>query len=431
MSDMTRRLFFGRSLAIAGAGTLPSALFAGDDPEAPDGSPADDNIAGEISSVPWKPFSDRKVRVGIAGYGYCHFGGCFEFQHHPNVEIVAVAELFPGRRDALIKRLELDTPEKRGTFRVYDFCEDMIDRERDMDAVWIATDAPSHAALAVRALNRGLHVASAVPVLFGRAQLEDGWADRLIDAYRRSGRVYAMFETSAYRHELYAAKRLYDAGKLGKIVYTEGEYYHYSEKELAHSYTRMLGDNHHWRAWMPPMWYPTHASAFYPLVTGKGYTEVSCVGSRNPECPRSAHYPANPYGNPFGSEIAMFRTEDGGSARISVCWDLPGCGDETGRMLGTKGSFYFCDWRRKVRNYQGLCDVRDVDVRKPQLPPGVLPGEHGGSHGYLTDDFIRAVLLKRPPACDLFAGLNLTVPGIYAHDSALKDGERLKVPVFR
>jgi len=39
----------------------------------------------------WNPISDRKVRVGIVGYGVCRFGAEFGFQDHPNVEIVAHA----------------------------------------------------------------------------------------------------------------------------------------------------------------------------------------------------------------------------------------------------------------------------------------------------------------------------------------------------
>ena len=36
----------------------------------------------------WQPVSDRKLRVGIVGYGVCRFGAEFGFQDHPNVEIV-------------------------------------------------------------------------------------------------------------------------------------------------------------------------------------------------------------------------------------------------------------------------------------------------------------------------------------------------------
>ena len=38
----------------------------------------------------WQPVSDRKIRIGIAGYGVCRMGSSFGFQDHPNVEIAAV-----------------------------------------------------------------------------------------------------------------------------------------------------------------------------------------------------------------------------------------------------------------------------------------------------------------------------------------------------
>src|SRR5882724_3026410 len=49
------------------------------------------------ASSGWKPVSDRKIRVGIVGYGLCQFGAAFGFQDHPNVEVVAVSDLFPDR----------------------------------------------------------------------------------------------------------------------------------------------------------------------------------------------------------------------------------------------------------------------------------------------------------------------------------------------
>ncbi len=56
----------------------------------------------------WKPVSDRKVRVGIVGYGVCRFGAAFGFQDHPNVEVVAVSDLVPDRRRALMKACRCD-----------------------------------------------------------------------------------------------------------------------------------------------------------------------------------------------------------------------------------------------------------------------------------------------------------------------------------
>jgi len=43
------------------------------------------------SSKKWVPVSDRKIRVGIVGYGVCKFGAAFGFQDHPNVEIICRA----------------------------------------------------------------------------------------------------------------------------------------------------------------------------------------------------------------------------------------------------------------------------------------------------------------------------------------------------
>ena len=55
-------------------------------------------------------FSDRKVRVGIVGYGVCRFGAAFSFQDHPNVEVAAVSDLFPDRCAALARACRCERP---------------------------------------------------------------------------------------------------------------------------------------------------------------------------------------------------------------------------------------------------------------------------------------------------------------------------------
>jgi hypothetical protein len=67
---------------------------------------------------------------------------------------------------------------------------------------------------------------------------------------------------------------------------------------------------------------------------------------------------------------------------------------------------------------------------KYALPPGVNPGGHGGSHGHWGDDFIDAILRKRKPAVDVIDAPNMTVPGYYAHLSAVKHGETMKIPQY-
>jgi hypothetical protein len=69
-------------------------------------------------------------------------------------------------------------------------------------------------------------------------------------------------------------------------------------------------------------------------------------------------------------------------------------------------------------------------ITRPPLPPGVAAGGHGGSHGYLMSEFVEAILLDREPLIDIAQSLNMTVSGIIAHQSALKNGELLKIPQY-
>ena len=47
------------------------------------------------------------------------------------------------------------------------------------------------------------------------------------------------------------------------------------------------------------------------------------------------------------------------------------------------------------------------------------------------DEFVTAILQDRKPLVDVVAALNMTVSGIVAHQSAMKDGERMKIPQYR
>ena len=222
-----------------------------------------------------------------------------------------------------------------------------------------------------------------------------------------------MFETSMFRSDNYAMRQIYRDGGFGKMIYSEGEYYHYMPEALP-SYN-------HWRDGIPPQFYPTHSNAYYIGVTNESFTEVSCLGM--PSILKGFQPANNRYKNPFATEIAMFRTSEGGMSRMAVSWNTPGDHGERGRVRGQRGSFY--------AEYEGLEEKDLPDLRRPGLPPGVDPGGHGGSHGRLMDEFVTAILQDRKPLVDIAKALNLTVPGIIAHQSALKGGEYMKIPQYK
>ncbi len=393
--NFTRRSFLhAMGVTAAGLGLAPVAYSA----EKPiqGFEPAAEN---PNASAGWKAVSDRKIRVGIVGYGVCKFGAAFGFQDHPNVEVVAVSDLFPDRCAELAKVTRCP--------RTYPSLEELV-KDKRIEAVFVATDAPNHARHCIEVLRHDKHVASAVPAVFG--SLKD--ADQLFAAVKASGRKYMMFETSCFHEDLYAMRQIYHTGGLGRLVYSEGEYYHYMEEPID-SYQG-------WRIGLPPQWYPTHSNAYYVGVTGGSFTEVSCMGMPS----RIQHLqPANNrYRNAFGTEIALFRTSEGGMSRMAVSWDTPGLSGEMGRVRGQKGSFY--------GKYEGL-EKKLPPTQRPPLPPGVAGGGHGGSHGYLMNDFVTAILLDRKPLVDIAMALNMTVSGIVAHQSALKNGKLLKIPQYK
>jgi predicted dehydrogenase len=409
-AKLTRRSFLGTTAVVAAHSLINRAHSA-------DVIPGFDQTKTDYDRTKvWKPFSDRKIRVGLVGYGYCKFSAQFEFQHHPNVEVVAVSDLFPDRCAALAEQVKCQ--------KTYPSLEEMV-KDDKIEAIFVATDAPSHAKHCLEVLNHGKHVCTAVPAF--RGDIED--AEKLVACVRKnSGLVYAMFETSVFHDDLYAMAELYAADVFGRLVYSEGEYCH------PHSLgTPSLPSYKDWRKNGSPMWYPTHATAYYVGVTHRSFLEVSCQGTAPFD--KSKRQP-NAIGNIFNSEVGLFRTSDGGISRIIICGSQ-GEYLEAGRLRGEYAGY---DWHNgkadgfvgdaagKQRLKQAM--EKGVQTKKAALPPGVAAGGHGGSHGYLADDFIDAILRGRKPAVDVIDALNMTVPGYYAHLSAVKDGETLKIPQY-
>ena len=197
MSDQTSRRIFLENLGVASLGAVAAERLLG----TAQAQPPDAKTLGaegvKTSTRPkkiWQPLSERKIRVGIVGYGVCQFGAAFGFQDHPNVTVAAVSDLFPDRCAGLAKACRCA--------KTYPSLEELV-KDDSLEAVFVATDAPSHARHCIEVLRHGKHVASAVPAVFG--SLED--ADKLYEAVKSSGRKYMMFETSAFHDDCHAMRQ--------------------------------------------------------------------------------------------------------------------------------------------------------------------------------------------------------------------------------
>ncbi|BAS16135.1 oxidoreductase domain protein [Arthrobacter sp. Hiyo8] len=58
------------------------------------------------------------------------------------------------------------------------------------------------------------------------------------------------------------------------------------------------------------------------------------------------------------------------------------------------------------------------------------PTGHEGSHQFLVDDFVTAVNKGSLPPVNAWVAARFTLPGVVAHESALRGGERLPIRDF-
>lgn len=381
---------------------------------------------GQLWAQPaWKAApaaSGKKIRLGVVGGG---FGASFQFHLHPNCEVTGVTDLRPDRRTRLQQTYGCDT--------VYDSLEEMIEKARDIDAVAVFTGPPDHARHTIMCMERGWHVFCAVPVCH---TLEE--ADQLKETKERTGLQYMMGETSYYRQGTIYVRELEKQKKLGELFYSELDYYHdrHDLEKLATDKTSRFfhpDGTPSWRWGMPPILYPTHSLGFLVGVTRERITRVSCLGwgSKHPWTE------SNRYDNPFWNQSALMQTDRGHMARCNVFWLVSASG-ERATWFGSDGNFHLATHglhkdvqvNRHPRSYEEV-DVPAYWRTAEMLPePMRVPSGHGGSHTFLSAEFINALLEEREPAVDLYESLAMTVPGIVANESSRKDGEQLKVPNF-
>lgn len=352
----------------------------------------------------------QRIRIGVIGMG---FGACFAeiYQAHPDVEYVGIC----------------DTKKERlATFSNYsqkhEDPREIIESDA-YDAVHILTPVTTHVAPTLAALRQGKHVACAVPMA---TALDDLRA--IIAAQRESGRHYMMMETDVYTHTYFCAQELYRDNILGRIQFMRG--CHSQDLEQI---------NPLWRG-LPPMWYMTHAVAPLLDILNTQAERVHCYGSgvMQEEFHRQ-------YGNPYPIETAIFKLRNSPvRAEITrTLFETAPYGGEAFDLYGDRGTFVTIGQQpllveiaqlTRTGEYRSTTS-RQLDIAfRPDLLPEALrsyaSGGHGGSHAHLAHEFIRSIVEHRQPRIDAITAANWCAAGICAHESAMRDGAGVDIPLF-
>jgi predicted dehydrogenase len=379
-------------------------------------------VAAAAGQAPGERASGRTVRIGVVGGG---FGSSFQWHLHPQCKVTAVCDIRPDRLQRLAEVYRCPN-----TFKTY---REML-THRELDAVAVFTPLPLHVWMDIEAMKAGKHVISAVPAGMSIEELE-----RLLDTVKRTGLKYMMAETSFYRPEVMTCRQWSKEGKFGTIFYTESEYHHEGLIPL------MFDDRGFptWRHGLPPMHYPTHCVGMVVPVTGERLTEVTAIGWGD------SHeiLQTNQYKNPFWSTTGFFKTSGGHSSRISVFWHVAAGGTERGGFYGDRMSYIMARPEHSPNTVVTISKDGKTVIDANGYPEGVVKIEayhqpnhfeklpepmrvasgHGGSHTFIAHEFVSAIAEDRTPEVNVWEAIAYTVPGIVAHQSALRGGETMKI----
>lgn len=346
----------------------------------------------------------KKFKVGMVGVGRATAYGHI-FANHPDTEVVALCDM---NQEVLAQNGK--------DFNLTDNClyenyEDMLNS--DVDIVVLGTPIPFHAEQTIKGLDAGKHVLCEVTA-------SDNIADcqRMVEAVRRAKTKFMMAENCNYMDFAIQWDKYIKAGKIGTPFYAEADYVHEIRGLV----------NGKWRANRAPLHYCSHSLG--PVLMWMDDYIVRCTASGN----QSTLEPATD-GN-IDMQVALFETSKGATIKLlrsSVALRHPALSSYN--IIGTKGFLessrtdyegigrrYFSE-QDPVSGYPIAINISDMDA-----PKEATAGGHGTSEYYLVRDFLNSITNDTTPPIDIVRAMDMTVPGLIAHEAAKKGGIWLDVP---
>ena len=156
--------------------------------------------------------TSRKVRVGIIGCGWIAGSHMKSYLAQPDVEIVAGADLIPGKAKAFMEKYGIENAKTD-----YASHKEMLeDKSLKLDAVSICTYNCQHAIPAIDALKAGVDVLLEKPFT---VTLDEAVA--VMKAEKESGRLLSIGFQPRMDANMKMIKKIVDSGALGQIYYIQ------------------------------------------------------------------------------------------------------------------------------------------------------------------------------------------------------------------
>ena len=156
--------------------------------------------------------ANRKLRIAIIGCGWIADSHMVCYKAMPDVEIVAGADLIPGKAAAFMAKHGIE-----GAKTDYASHKEMLDDESlQLDAVSICTYNRQHAEPAIYALKKGVNVMLEKPFT---VTLDE--AIEVMKAEKESGKVISIGFQPRLDANMQQIKKIVESGELGQIYYVQ------------------------------------------------------------------------------------------------------------------------------------------------------------------------------------------------------------------
>lgn len=291
----------------------------------------------------------------------------------------------------------------------------------DVEAVYIATDAVLHAGQVVQALEAGKHVISEIPTV---NTIEEAKMLKKV-AKAHPDLKFMVGENCCFWAFIETWKKMYEDGKLGQAVYAEAEYLHAGDV-INNKPQRYTGSA--WRKSYNAIKYITHDLGPLLYIMNDRCVSVSCF---EPD----VRY--HPYKEGKETGVAIFKTEKGAVIRILICFGAYVGFDHNFAIMGTHGTVE-TDKTKPLGNahtFAKLSDIPGTFEKKMEIPVGLSydvegASGHGGADAKMMRAFIKCIIEDTDPPVNVDMGIQMSIPGILAHESALNGGMPIEIPVI-
>jgi len=153
--------------------------------------------------------AERILKIAIIGTGWIAEFHAECFKAMPDVEIVATADLVPGKAEKFCKDWGIEGA------RCYPSHKELLDSEV-LDAVSVCTYNTTHAECTIYALEKGVHVLLEKPMCVTTRE-----AEAIVKAEKASGKILSIGFQPRFEPNMKKIKEIVESGVLGKIYYIQ------------------------------------------------------------------------------------------------------------------------------------------------------------------------------------------------------------------